>query len=318
LKNLALSNGYPVKEDNTMVTLDSLIVKAASRKGLVVSVASAADLEVLEAVSNAIMEGIASFLLFDDERRLMELLTTNFPHLLENEDVNIHHADDEFQAASFAVKAVSTGQAHVVMKGNMATSIILKAVLNGEYGLRTGKVLSHVAAFEVPGFDRLLFVTDAAMNIAPDLEAKAQIIRNAVATAHACGVQEPIVAPLAAVETVNPAMVPTTDAASLVVMNRRGQITGCIVDGPLALDNAVSEQAAAQKGITGDTAGKADILVVPSIEAGNILYKSLMYFAGAKVGAIIQGAKAPIVLTSRADSAESKVYSLALAILAIK
>ena len=129
---------------------------------------------------------------------------------------------------------------------------------------------------------------------------------------------EPIVAPLAAVETVNPAMTPTTDAASLVVMNRRGQITGCIVDGPLALDNAVSEKAAAQKGITGETAGKADILVVPNIEAGNILYKSLMYFANAKVGAIIQGAKAPIVLTSRADSAESKLYSLALAILSIK
>ncbi|MEK5038701.1 phosphate butyryltransferase [Sporosarcina sp. FSL K6-3457] len=301
-----------------MVTLDSLVVKAASKKGPIVSVASAADQEVLEAVSIAVAKGIASFLLFDDDKKLKELLAANFPHLLADENVSIHHADNEVEASSLAVKAVSNGRAHVVMKGNVATSIILKAVLNGEYGLRTGKVLSHVAAFEVPGYDRLLFVTDAAMNIAPDLEAKAQIIRNAVATAHACGVPEPIVAPLAAVETVNPAMVPTTDAASLVVMNRRGQITGCIVDGPLALDNAVSEQAAAQKGITGDTAGKADILVVPNIEAGNILYKSLMYFANAKVGAIIQGATAPIVLTSRADSAESKLYSLALAILAIK
>ena len=301
-----------------MVTLDSLVMKASSKKGPIVSVASAADNEVLEAVSIAVSKGIASFLLFDDEKRLKELLSTNFRHLLADENVSIHHADNEVEASSLAVKAVSGGRAHVVMKGNVATSIILKAVLNGEYGLRTGKVLSHVAAFEVPGYDRLLFVTDAAMNIAPDLEAKAQIIRNAVAAAHACGVVEPIVAPLAAIETVNPAMVPTTDAASLVVMNRRGQITGCIVDGPLALDNAVSEQAAAQKGITGDTAGKADILVVPNIEAGNILYKSLMYFANAKVGAIIQGAKAPIVLTSRADSAESKLYSLALAILAIK
>ena len=301
-----------------MVTLDSLVVKAASKKGLIVSVASAADNEVLEAVSIAVEKGIASFLLFDDEERLKELLVTYYPHLLANDNVSIHHAANEVEASSLAVKAVSSGRAHVVMKGNVATSIILKAVLNGDYGLRTGKVLSHVAAFEVPGYNRLLFVTDAAMNIAPDLEAKAQIIRNAVAAAHACGVEQPIVAPLAAVETVNPAMVPTTDAASLVVMNKRGQITGCIVDGPLALDNAVSEQAAAQKGITGDTAGKADILVVPNIEAGNILYKSLMYFANAKVGAIIQGATAPIVLTSRADSAESKLYSLALAILAIK
>ena len=197
-----------------------------------------------------------------------------------------------------------------------ATSIILRAVLNSEYGLRTGKILSHVAAFEVPGYNRLLFITDAAMNIAPDLEAKAQIIRNATAAAHACGVQKPLVAPLAAVETINPAMVSTTDAASLFMMNKRGQITGCLVDGPLALDNAVSIQAAEQKGIKGDAAGKADILLVPDIESGNILYKSLVYFANAKVGSIIQGAKAPIVLTSRADSAETKVYSLALAILA--
>ena len=181
--------------------------------------------------------------------------------------------------------------------------------------LELGKILSHVAAFEVPNYDKLLFVTDAAMNIAPDLEAKAQIIRNAVATAHSCGVNEPIVAPLAAVETVNPAMIPTIDAASLVVMNKRGQIEGCIIEGPLALDNAISTEAARQKGITDPSAGNADILVVPNIEAGNILYKSLIYFAQAKVGAVIQGASAPIVLTSRADSAESKLYSLALAIL---
>jgi len=301
-----------------MVTLDSLISQAASKKGLVVAVASAADREVLEAVSIASEKGIASFMLFADERTISELIQKHFSWLQDDEKISIHHAGDDSLAAAHSVKAVSNGHAHVLMKGNIATSTILKAVLNSEYGLRTGKVLSHVAAFEVAGYDRLLFVTDAAMNIAPDLEAKAQIIRNAVATAHACGVSMPIVAPLAAVETVNPAMIPTTDAASLVVMNRRGQITGCIIDGPLALDNAVSEKAAAQKGITGETAGKADILVVPNIEAGNILYKSLMYFANAKVGAIIQGAKAPIVLTSRADSAESKLYSLALAILSIK
>jgi phosphate butyryltransferase len=301
-----------------MITLDSLIVNAASKNKSVVAVASAADLEVLQAVSTALAKGLASFMLFDNKYQLEDMIKTHYPKLLDEAKVRIHHAEDNVQAATLAVKAVSGGVANVLMKGNLATSIILKAALNGEYGLRTGRVLSHVAAFEVPGYNRLLFVTDAAMNIAPDLEAKAQIIRNAVATAHACGVPEPIVAPLAAIETVNPAMIPTTDAASLVVMNRRGQITGCVVDGPLALDNAVSEKAAAQKGITGETAGKADILVVPNLEAGNILYKSLMYFANAKVGAIIQGARAPIVLTSRADSAESKLYSLALAILSAK
>ena len=300
-----------------MKTLDSLIRKASSSTRIpIVAVAAAADRWVLEAVSKAITEEMASFILFDDEEQIHALLKREFPHLLATEKVKIHHSVDATEAAVQSVKAVSVGHAHVVMKGNLATSIILRAVLNSEYGLRTGKILSHVAAFEVPGYNRLLFITDAAMNIAPDLEEKAQIIRNAIAAAHACGVQKPLVAPLAAVETINPSMVSTTDAASLFMMNKRGQITGCLVDGPLALDNAVSIQAAEQKGITGDAAGKADILLVPDIEAGNILYKSLMYFANAKVGSIIQGAKAPIVLTSRADSAETKVYSLALAILA--
>lgn len=298
-----------------MATLDAIIEKAANQNKMVIAVASAADIEVLRAVSLAIEKELASFILFDDENRLSNMLDENFPHLLSNENVLIRHTDKDVESAAEAVKSVSSGEAHVLMKGNLPTAVILRAVLNGEYGLRAGKILSHVAVFEVPNYDRLLFVTDAAMNIAPDLDAKAQIIRNAVSVAHACGVQRPIVAPLAAVESVNPSMVPTTDAASLVVMNMRGQIDGCIIDGPLALDNAVSEDAARQKGLTGETAGKANILVVPNIEAGNILYKSLMYFANAKVGAIIQGAKAPIVLTSRADSAESKLYSLALAIL---
>ncbi|MCG7336329.1 phosphate butyryltransferase [Sporosarcina sp. ACRSM] len=299
-----------------MTILDSLVGKALRTEDPVVAIASAADREVLESVRLAVAKEMASFMLIGDEEKLYKLLETEFQSLLPTGKVTVHHAENETVAAALSVKAVSDGRAHVLMKGDLATSTILKAVLNSEYGLRTGKILSHVAAFEVPGYDRLLFVTDAAMNIAPDLEAKAQIVRNAVAMAHACGVKRPIVSPLAAVETINSAMVSTTDAASLVMMNQRGQITGCLIDGPLALDIAVSERAAAQKGITGDTAGKADILLVPAIEAGNILYKSLMYFANAKVGAVVQGAKAPIVLTSRADSSNSKVYSLALAILA--
>ena len=298
-----------------MTTLASIVERAAMKDNPLVAVASAADLGVLTAVHKAINEGIASFILFDDQEKVHHLLSQNFNELLSSEKIQIYHTESMEESAVEAVKAVSSGQAHVLMKGNIPTSVLLKEVLNSEYGLRTGKILSHVAVFEVPNYDRLLFVTDAAMNIAPDLEAKAQIIRNAVTTAHACGVNEPIVVPLAAIETINPAMTSTLDAASLVVMSKRGQIEGCIIEGPLALDNAISIEAARQKGITGQSAGKADILVVPTVEAGNILYKSLIYFAEAKVGAVIQGASAPIVLTSRADSAESKLYSLALAIL---
>lgn len=298
-----------------MGTLDAVVEKAKQLDDPVVAIASAADHEVLEAVSLSIQNELASFILFDDEQKLHQLMDASFQHLRSEPKISIRHTTSTQESAIEAVKAVSSKSAHVLMKGNLPTSVILKAVLHEEYGLRTGKTLSHVAAFEVDGYDRLIFVTDAGMNIQPNLETKAQIIRNAVDIAHACGVSEPIVAPLAAIETINPVMVATLDAAALVTMNRRGQITGCIVEGPLALDNAISIEAAKQKGITSEAAGRADILVVPNIESGNILYKSLMYFGNAKVGAMIQGAASPIVLTSRSDSAESKLYSLALALL---
>ncbi len=242
------------------------------------------------------------------------MISSLHPELQANERVKIISAQNNNDAAELAVKAVKANEANVLMKGNIPTATILKAVLNKEYGLRVGSVLSHVAVFEVPGYDRFTIVTDAAMNITPDLEQKAQIVKNAVKVAHSIGIHMPKVAPLAAVEVINPAMQATLDAAALTVMNKRGQITDCIVDGPLALDNAVSQLAAEHKGIKGDVAGKADILLVPAIEVGNVLYKSLIYFAGAKVGAVIAGAKAPIVLTSRADTAESKLFSLALAL----
>lgn len=299
-----------------MISLETVVQKAAQNSNPIVAVAAANDIEVLKAIDLSIEKSMASFLLFADKEALQKTLKKQFPHLLETDKITIRHVLSNEEAAQEAVKTVSSGKAHVVMKGNLPTAVILRAVLNGDYGLRTGKVLSHVAAFEVPGFDKLFFVTDAAMNVAPDLKEKTEVIQNAVEAAQACGIEQPVVTPLAAVETVNPAMQPTIDAASLTLMNQRGQIKNCIVEGPLALDNAISIEAAQQKGLIGNTAGKADILLVPNIEAGNILYKSLIYFAKSKVGAIIQGAKAPIVLTSRSDSAESKVYSLAFAILA--
>ncbi|BCB04670.1 phosphate butyryltransferase [Bacillus sp. KH172YL63] len=296
------------------MNLQSLVEKATQIEHSTVAVAAAEDKEVLGAVAMAVEKKMASFLLYGDKEEITSILKEVAPHLINDSNIIIKHAFSPQKAAELAVKAVKENEAGALMKGNVPTAVILKAVLNKEWGLRTGSVLSHVAAFEVAGFDRLTFITDAAMNIAPDLQQKAQIIENAVGVARSIGVVQPKVAPLAAVEVVNPAMQSTVDAASLTMMNQRGQIRDCVVDGPLALDNAVSLHAAEHKGIKGEVAGQADILLVPNIETGNALYKSLIYFAKAKVGAVIAGAKAPIVLTSRADSAESKLYSLALAI----
>ncbi|MBO8176729.1 MAG: phosphate butyryltransferase [Bacillus sp. (in: Bacteria)] len=294
--------------------LEALLEKATQLERTTVAVAAAEDAEVIEAVSLAVEKNLGRFLLFGNEEKTKQLLQEHAPILMDNEAIKIVHANSSAEAAELAVKAVRNNEANALMKGHVPTAVILKAVLNKEWGLRTGNVLSHVAVFEVPGYDRFTIVTDAAMNIAPDLEQKAQIANNAVNIARAIGIDTPKVAPIAAVEVVNPAMQATLDAAALTQMNKRGQIPNCIIDGPLALDNAVSVEAAEHKGIKSDVAGHADILLVPNIETGNALYKSLIYFAKAKVGAVIAGAKAPIVLTSRADSAESKLYSLALAI----
>ncbi|MGG1680044.1 phosphate butyryltransferase [Neobacillus sp. NRS-1170] len=294
--------------------LESLIDKATQVSAKTVAVAAAEDEEVIEAVLDAHNRNLANFILFGDKEKIKTILELKKHDKRDSNNLEIIHTESNASAAELAVKAVFNKQADVLMKGNIPTSTLLKAVLNKEYGLRTGNVLSHVAVFEIPGFERFTIVTDAGMNITPDLEQKAQITKNAVSIAKSIGIELPKVAPIAAVEVVNPVMQPTLDAAALTTMNKRGQITGCIVDGPLALDNAVSELAAEHKGIHSEVAGKADILLVPTIEVGNVLYKSLIYFAKAKVGAVIAGARAPIVLTSRADSAESKLYSLALAL----
>ncbi|MFC4800713.1 phosphate butyryltransferase [Neobacillus sp. GCM10023253] len=297
--------------------LETLIDKATQNDAKTVAVAAAEDEEVIEAVLDALNRNLAHFLLFGDQEKIMSILQLKGIDANSENRLTIIHTASLAEAADSAVKAVSSKEAHVLMKGNLPTNIILKSVLNKEFGLRTGSVLSHTAVFEVPGFERFIIVTDAAMNIAPDLQLKVQIVKNAVALAKAIGIETPKIAPIAAVEEVNPAMQATLDAAALTMMNRRGQIKGCLIDGPLALDNAISALAAEHKGIQSEVAGEADILLVPAIEVGNALYKSLIYFANAKVGAVISGAKAPIVLTSRADSAESKLYSLALALCSV-
>ncbi|MCL6570490.1 MAG: phosphate butyryltransferase [Bacillus sp. (in: Bacteria)] len=292
--------------------LESLIEKATHVSTYTVAVVSAEDLVVIEAVMDAIDRNLANFILFGNKEKINAIIETKTYKRMDAGKLKIVHADSTATAAELAVKSVFNKEANVLMKGNIPTNIMMKAVLNKEYGLRTGNVLSHVAVFEIPGYNRLMIVTDAAMNIAPGLEQKAQIIRNAVSLARSIGIDLPKVAAIAAVEVVNPAMEATMDAAALTMMNKRGQIVNCLIDGPLGLDNAVSMLAAEHKGIHSKVAGHADILLVPTIEVGNTLYKSLIYFANAKVGAVIAGAKAPIVLTSRADSAESKLYSLAL------
>ena len=217
-------------------------------------------------------------------------------------------------AARTAVKLVHDDEADMYMKGLIDTKSFLKSVLDKEVGLRTDKTLSHVCVFEIKGFDHLLFLSDVAFVPYPDLETKANIIRNTVEIAQACGIECPKVAPLAAVEVVNPKMPCTVEADELTKMNENGEITGCIVDGPLSLDLAIEPQAAFHKGTTDrKIVGDADVLLFPDIHAGNITYKALVHTAECKNGNILTGTKAPVILTSRSDEFEVKVNSIALA-----
>lgn len=289
------------------------VIKLAKERGpKTVSVACCQDKEVLVAVENARKEGIVNAILVGDIEKTKEIAAGLDINLDNYELIDIK---DLAEASLKAVELVSSKKADMVMKGLVDTSIILKAVLNKEVGLRTGKVLSHVAVFAVNGYDRLFFLSDAAMNIAPDLKTKKEIIENAVQVARALDIDEPKVAVLCAKEKVNPKMPDTVDAHELEEMYKRGEIKNCIVGGPFALDNAVSEEAAKHKGIDHPVAGKADILLVPDIEAGNMLYKSMVFFAKSENAGLVLGAKAPIVLTSRADSDVTKLNSIALGVL---
>lgn len=218
-------------------------------------------------------------------------------------------------AAGAAVELVRSGEAKLLMKGSLHTDELMPAVVTREMGLRTERRISHVYLMDVPGHPTPLLITDAAINIAPTLEEKADIIRNAIDLAHVIGIDEPKVAILSAVETVNPALASTLDAAALCKMADRGQITGGLLDGPLAFDNAISEAAAQEKGIASPVAGKAEILVVPSLEAGNMLAKQLTFLGGADAAGIVLGARVPIILTSRADSLRTRIASCAVAVL---
>ena len=293
-------------------SFDEVLKVAKERGPKILSVACAQDDDVMLAVENARKEGIVQAILVGDLEGITAVCEQHHIDLKNYEVIDIK---DMTEASYKAVELVSSGKAHLVMKGLVDTSIVLKAVLDKEIGLRTGNALSHVAVFDVPNFPRLLYVTDAAMNIAPDAETKKQIIENSVIVANALDIPEPNVGVICAKEKVNAKMPATLDAEILVNMYKEGKIKGCKVGGPFALDNAVSEEAARIKGMKDPMAGKVDILLCPTIETGNVLYKALTFLAGARSAGIIVGAKAPIVLTSRADDDDSKLNSIALGVL---
>lgn len=290
-------------------TLKNVIEKAKTVSKKRVVVVGAEDKEALKAVSAAYDEGFIEPVLVGKK----EVIEENLKEL--GREFDIIDTRTEEAAAEQGVRLVSSGAADIVMKGLIKTSKLLKAVLNKEWGLRTGSVLSHVALIETAALDSLKIVTDGGMIIKPTLDQKVAIIKNAVELSHSMGIENPKVALLAAVEVVNPDMPETLEAAIITQMNKRGQIKDCTIDGPLALDNALSEMAAKIKKINSEVAGHADILVVPDIHAGNVLGKSAVYLANGKIAGLVLGAKAPIVIVSRADTAESKLASLALAVL---
>ena len=296
-----------------MITRFEEIVKISQLKGpKTIAVAVAQDYEVLLAVNSARELGIAAAILVGNEAEIRQIAQNNH---IAIDKFKIIDQKDSIEACRTAVRLVAQGEAQIVMKGLVDTAVILKAVLDKEFGLRTENVLSHVAVAGVTGYDRLFYITDAAMNIEPDIAVKKQIIQNAVQVANALGNDNPQVACICAVEKVNTKMKATLEAEALVKMNQAGELTGCLVAGPLAFDNAVSPEAAKHKGITHPVAGNADILLMPFIEAGNVLYKSIVFFARGQIAGIIVGAKAPIVLTSRADSDIAKLNSIAIGVL---
>ncbi len=287
--------------------LSELTEKAKNKPKRKIAVAAAEDDPVLKSLKAVMKDGIVTPVLIGDKVEIGRMAQSIGFDL---SDIEIIHNDKGAEeSAKIAVSLVKNGEADILMKGFISTGTLLKAVLDKETGLRKGDTLSHVSFFESPYYHKLLCVTDVAMNIAPDLDTKVHIVKNAVEACHKIGITLPKVAVTAAVETVNPKMEATVHAAELKKM----QWKGCIVDGPFAIDIAIDKESAMHKGIVSEVAGDCDILLMPDIEAGNIFYKALNFLGGAISAAVIMGATVPIVLTSRSDSEISKMLSIALA-----
>ena len=295
------------------ITTFEQLLEAAREKGpKSVAIAAADDPEILEAAQTAEQAGIADCILVGDRAAIR--------HIASEKGLDVGHMmivdePDLRAGARKTMDLVRLGHAQIAMKGRIDTGAFLKAALNRETGLRTGNLLTHVAVFELPGYDRLLFVSDGGVVVAPTLEQKVDIVRNAVFVAKALGVEMPRVAILAATEMVNPKIPATLDAANLAKMADRRQIEGAIVDGPLALDNAISPESARAKGINSPVAGRADILIAPDVEAANLLAKAMIYFTQGKMCGVVVGARAPLVVASRSAPSETKLASIALGVL---
>jgi phosphate butyryltransferase len=290
-----------------LTELRQLLVDKPTRR---LVLAAAQDHNSLSSALMAARDGFIEPILVGDREAIQRIAAENN---MDITGMRVVHEPDTEMAVEIAVRMVRSNQADILMKGKVGTSSLLKGVLNKEWGLRSGSLLSHFAIFEVAAYHKLIAVTDVAMNIAPNLQDKIAIVNNSVACLNRLGVEMPKVAVLGAVEMVSENMQATLDAALLSKMNQRDQIRNCIIDGPLAFDNAISLESAVHKGIRSDVAGDTDLLIMPDIEVGNVLYKSLVFFAHAGVAAVILGATAPIVLTSRSDSDQAKYFSILLA-----
>jgi phosphate acetyltransferase len=292
---------------------EQLLVRCRGKEPITTAVAHPCEASALAGAIEAASLGLISPILVGPAGKIREIAAKNAIDLGTTRVVDVPHSH---AAAARAVALVREGEAELLMKGSLHTDELLGAVVARETGLRSGRRISHVFLMDVPTYHKVLVVTDAAINIAPALEDKVDICQNAVDLAVSLGLERPKVAILAAVETVTSKMQATVDAACLCKMAERGQITNALLDGPLAFDNAISKEAAQTKGIRSEVAGDPDILLVPDLEAGNILAKQLSFLANADSAGLVLGARVPIILTSRADSVRSRIASCAVAMLA--
>jgi len=295
----------------TIRNFAQLMAMAMTRAPKRVAIVGGGQRQTLRAVRRARAMGLADCILIDDRTRLNDIAGELG---IELAGVEIVEEGDMVEAAYEAVAMVHAEEADLVMNGRALPVELMQAALDGVKGLRIGKTISDVSVFEIPDFDRLLLISDVAIVVSPTLAQKVAIVQNAIDTAIELGIVEPKVAILAATEMVNPEMPANMDAANLSKMAERGQIRGGLVDGPLALDNAISLKATEMKGIRSQVAGYADILITPDVESGNILAKALTYFAQAHMASVVVGAKCPIVMPSRSDPPEQKLMSMALGV----
>jgi phosphate butyryltransferase len=292
-------------------SLDEMVEAAKAHGPVRIAVAAGHSPECIAALHQASQMRLADGIFIGDAKKIWELADEIGFEIPAHQVLN---EPNDLEAARRAVGMVRDGNAELLMKGKIGTAELVRAVLDREAGLRTGRLLSQVIVFQVPGIQRLMLMTDAAINIAPTLAQKAELCRNAIEVAHALGIDKPNVALLCALELVNPEMPATVDAAALVVMNRRGQISGGYLEGPIALDAPLSRFAAECKNIDSPIVENTDVFIAPDIEAANILYRAILYFARGESGGIVVGAKVPLILLSRAESPETKIRSIALAI----